>query len=243
MKIKKRAFTLAEVLITLGVIGVVAAMTIPTLMANVNGAKYRTQFKKDLSTLSQAAKMGLAQYDMDYASANFACAYSGGNSMAKQHPDEDPTFCAILNATLAGKTYGSIIDLKTKDDKSYYSSVKRTTLKSFALYPYSYTLSDGSIVGLHYSAAKCSLPTGTPLDSTWINANANCVGFIDVNGTSYPNKEVTCTNTEETALSPDIPCTVKNDGTHLTDIYPIVFHDAVVEPASNAAKYILSTTK
>ena len=30
----KKAFTLAEILITLGIIGVVAAMTIPTLVAN-----------------------------------------------------------------------------------------------------------------------------------------------------------------------------------------------------------------
>ena len=37
----KFGFTLAEVLITLGIIGVVAAMTIPTLIANTNGAKYR----------------------------------------------------------------------------------------------------------------------------------------------------------------------------------------------------------
>ena len=30
----KKAFTLAEVLITLGIIGIVAAMTIPTLITN-----------------------------------------------------------------------------------------------------------------------------------------------------------------------------------------------------------------
>ncbi len=33
-----KAFTLAEVLITLGIIGVVAAMTMPTLMNSTNGA-------------------------------------------------------------------------------------------------------------------------------------------------------------------------------------------------------------
>lgn len=33
---KKLAFTLAEVLITLGIIGVVAAMTIPTLVTNAD---------------------------------------------------------------------------------------------------------------------------------------------------------------------------------------------------------------
>ena len=29
----------------------------------------------------------------------------------------------------------------------------------------------------------------------------------------------------------------------MTDIFPIVFHDATVEPASNAAKYVLTTSK
>ena len=50
---KRFGFTLAEVLITLGIIGVVAAMTIPTLISNTNGAKFRSQFKKTLSTLNQ----------------------------------------------------------------------------------------------------------------------------------------------------------------------------------------------
>ena len=38
----KNAFTLAEVLITLGIIGVVAAMTMPTLLNSTQGAQYRT---------------------------------------------------------------------------------------------------------------------------------------------------------------------------------------------------------
>ena len=35
----KKAFTLAEVLITLGIIGVVAAMTIPVLLVNTTSQK------------------------------------------------------------------------------------------------------------------------------------------------------------------------------------------------------------
>ena len=49
-------FTLAEVLITLGVIGVVAAMTIPTLMTNLQNRKLESQFKEGYSILSQAFK-------------------------------------------------------------------------------------------------------------------------------------------------------------------------------------------
>ena len=52
----KKAFTLAEVLITLGIIGVVAAMTIPTLMTKIQNRQYATAYRKAYSTLNQALK-------------------------------------------------------------------------------------------------------------------------------------------------------------------------------------------
>jgi len=52
--IRKIGFTLAEVLITLGIIGIVAQMTIPTLMNNIDEAQYRSALKKTFSVLSQA---------------------------------------------------------------------------------------------------------------------------------------------------------------------------------------------
>lgn len=51
---KRFAFTLAEVLITLGIIGVVASITIPTLMNNIQQAELKTSFKKAYSVASQA---------------------------------------------------------------------------------------------------------------------------------------------------------------------------------------------
>ena len=50
---KKAAFTLAEVLITLAIIGVVAAMTIPTLITSYTEKATVTALKKVLSTFSQ----------------------------------------------------------------------------------------------------------------------------------------------------------------------------------------------
>ena len=58
-------FTLAEVLITLGIIGVVAAMTMPTLINSTQGAQYKTAFKKSLTVLSQAVVMNIALNDYD----------------------------------------------------------------------------------------------------------------------------------------------------------------------------------
>ena len=53
---KKVAFTLAEVLITLGIIGVVAAMTLPTLINNAQNKQLEVAFKKSYSALSQIAQ-------------------------------------------------------------------------------------------------------------------------------------------------------------------------------------------
>ena len=50
----KKGFTLAEVLITLGIIGVVAALTMPTLMSNYRKHQTVTQLKKAYSEISQA---------------------------------------------------------------------------------------------------------------------------------------------------------------------------------------------
>ena len=49
-----RAFTLAEVLITLGIIGVVAAMTMPALVSHHQKMVFKNQYKKLYSTLYQA---------------------------------------------------------------------------------------------------------------------------------------------------------------------------------------------
>lgn len=56
----KKGFTLAEVLITLVIIGVVASMTIPTLMNSTQGTEYKTGFKKAMSTLNQAFSLNYA---------------------------------------------------------------------------------------------------------------------------------------------------------------------------------------
>ena len=237
-RLKKCAFTLAELMITIGIVGVVAAITIPLLIQNSNYKKFTTQFRKSLSTLNQAAISAQAQYDMDYGmitseSTPSTCAtdsLSGGQS----------TMCALLNNTLAGKTYmgvygevaGSMILTK-------YQFTKKTDgfdPANFLIY----SMADGSIVGFNPSMKNCSL-SGELTKSVLTDSNklANCIGFIDVNGVSLPNKEVTCSD-GTSALEPNNPCTLKSSGFGLGDVFPVVFHNGTVEPATNAAKAFFS---
>lgn len=63
----KGAFTLAEVLIVIGIIGIVAQMTIPTLVNDFQTQVYKTSYKKAFSVASQAILSANQQDLMVYA--------------------------------------------------------------------------------------------------------------------------------------------------------------------------------
>lgn len=65
--IKKNGFTLAEVLITLGIIGVVAALTIPTLISNYQKKEVPIRLQKMYNTLWGA----ISQAEIENGSSEF----------------------------------------------------------------------------------------------------------------------------------------------------------------------------
>lgn len=253
---KFSGFTLAEVLITLGIIGVVAAMTIPNLIANTNGSKFKSQFSKTLSTLNQAGLMAQAQYDFDFAGTSSVCSTTVEDA-AKEHPENVMSFCAILNGTLTGHTFvgpvsnikrnanGTSVNYEINYPSGYTGVLKGKNLADY----YAYILADGSIVAFDKNAKACELPVGKVVNNDTLTAElANCQGFIDVNGPTLPNREVTCSAPGTSANSAttrfgDTACVVKNDANHMTDIFPIVFHDATVQPGSNAVKSVMEKSK
>lgn len=72
----KLGFTLAEVLITIGVIGLVAAMTLPALINKSQQMILKNQFKKSYSTLAQA----LLKAQVDFGGVP-ACHYGLNRSL------------------------------------------------------------------------------------------------------------------------------------------------------------------
>ena len=99
---QKRGFTLAEVLITLGIIGVVAAITIPTVITNYKAARLKSQFLKSYSTIQQVFKrMQDDEISTDPSS------YTDGASFYKVFASyiAGATTCYISNSPLCPK-YG-----------------------------------------------------------------------------------------------------------------------------------------
>lgn len=92
------AFTLAEVLITLGIIGIVAALTIPAVIENHKRIEYSTRLKKFYSSMQQARIMYNAQNGTTDADWNFPKSNSREDMMNYWNEYFAPYFANVLRA-------------------------------------------------------------------------------------------------------------------------------------------------
>ena len=240
MKKTFSAFTLAEVLITLGIIGVVAAMTMPTLMNQTNGAQYKAAYKKALSAISQGVTLNVA---LDGASFADAVAGDEGSADKKNGADTVASILAsrmnvvkttkyadkgydITGALTAGEHTCTAAEIAAAGDgnacknKEAGAKVPGTVAPDTSLF-----FNDGSVFSFASSSAACS--TDGNVDNGKV-----CYGVIDVNGAKGPNKVVKCDNGTGTENK---PCTANNP----TDVYIVEFHDQTILPATDAAKAVL----
>ena len=65
--ITKKGFTTPEVLLTLGIIGVVAALCMPVLIPSMNSMQHKAKFKKSLNSLQNAVAANVMKENYDFA--------------------------------------------------------------------------------------------------------------------------------------------------------------------------------
>lgn len=237
---KRFGFTLAEVLITLGIIGVVAAMTMPTLMNSTQGAQYKTALKKAVSSISQGITLNYALAEYDFSTA---LATDDTGSDADQARAVDAMLSSHMNVSVADSEdvdYGSVTLLTantgylvgdtstafaigTTDSGVFTSS--GTTGGTLTSGMKVLTFADGTMFIYNPDAESCS--SSTIADAV----TAKCTGYIDVNGTNGPNKIVGCAS----AVAKGTTCTVDTP----SDIYPVVFYNQRIVPFTEAGKAVL----
>ena len=71
---KKFGFTLAEVLITLGIIGVISALTMPTFTQKTQNSKIGPAVSKTSNAFTQAMKAVMAEAEADNLRSTYVCA-------------------------------------------------------------------------------------------------------------------------------------------------------------------------
>ncbi len=139
---KKSAFTLAEVLITLAIIGVVAAMTIPSLMNQTGDQEYKVGAKKALSMLAQAATMNYAVDGFDYSSASATAKAHDGKGNEVSGTGLPAMYTARLNVA------------KTSAPTGHSWGTGASALAN------TYVLADGMVITFPATCEKASKSTG-----------------------------------------------------------------------------------
>lgn len=253
-----QAFTLAEILISLTIIGVVAALTISNVMINTNAVHSKTALKKAIMSLNQAILTNATEDGFD-------CSETIGGI------GEQSSLYNIIETRLQGRALTANADtderwfiyanfISTPADVSQSDIVAAPVISDEeVIYPYTpdgaanyqtryYTLPDGMTLIMPPNMVSCGNPrllnsTGIPTVFT-ANANTACIGFLDINGSKGPNQVIGCATkpdeVEEDANEYILPqpgaprvCEIKEKA--ITDVYPILFFNDGVHPATYAA--------
>ena len=211
-------FTLAEVLITLGIIGVVAAMTIPTLMSNTGKAEFKTAFKKVVSAVNQAVTMSVAIDYLDFGDTN------------QGKTNTESIFNIIYKKMQMAKTETQSTLGGAGDD--VYRMFGTTGGSNYTIF-----FADGMVLSYPKSAEHCT---------NFLNNKDACRAIVDVNGVKNPNKLSHCVwsttqGTTSTTQSDDSATGgfCKEDNAFISDQYSVRFKGQQLLPNGYAARYVL----
>ena len=125
---KKQGFTLAEILISLMILGVIASLTIPSLIQNTTKKEQIVQLKKGLSMMNQAVTMNYALTGEDLSDAADAGAVV--NMLRSRLSVVDSSIADAVAADpdkgIAAQAAGATAWVRTQDGLTYYIGQKVT---------------------------------------------------------------------------------------------------------------------
>lgn len=171
-KYRISGFTLSEVLITLGIIGMVAALVMPMVVANAEKKKNYSKLLRAFSVISQAATS-----IRDDNNGDFSGAASVNSDFGNLFKDKLQTsvFCDVGGTPANCYNVGSV---KTLDGGAYASSAGLTG----SAYPKIAT-NDGFVYIFRLDFSQCN---GSNYKRN--NVNEYCGGiWVDINGNNSPN--------------------------------------------------------
>ena len=174
----KKAFTLAEVLITLGVIGVVAAMTIPGLISKYQKRVIETTLKEDFSIFSQVNKMMVANdvaLDLETADASDAAIKQWFNTYMLPYMNVSTVCYGTAGC------WGKYQDTRRLNGSRFTECAKNLGCGTNGI---SFIMNNGTMVALDIGS-NSQLRTIFGVDST---ASTCLKMYVDVNGDKKPNK-------------------------------------------------------
>ena len=227
-------FTLAEVLITLAIIGVVAALSIPAVISNSQQQEFKTGLRKAVSVLNSAITMNMTlDGESPYDNANLFGYLMKHMSIIESTSDIRDKYYIFANGT-SSNSYGNSA-FYTTDGMKYELRFGTTQINNFPLYEtndvYLCTMGMSGIYNQDISCGGCgSYGLNSNTDNT---TKPPCLITVDVNGDKKPNpdnvncKAVSCAK----AYKYSDPLGLK-----LTDMFTLMITDKQAIPYGVAAQ-------
>ena len=174
---QRAAFTLAEVLIILGVIGVVAALTMPSVIANIRNAKLESQFKHSYSILNNALETIKYKNNIDNLYTYYVDAENLDSTENTRFSNDFEKAFKNIQKCYSYSGYVSANEI-CKDIVNNYDSSN----------DYYLSFDGKSKVRFHYNFFDLYyLPSGAIIYADASPTYSLCI-YIDVNGPSLPNR-------------------------------------------------------
>ena len=221
-----RGFTLAEVLITLAIIGVVAAISIPSVISNSQQQEFKTGLRKAVSVLNSAITMNMAiDGESPYDNANTFGYFAKHMSIIKSTTNLKSIY--YMNEGNEGWFNAAFY---TTDGMRYEFRYGGTQVNTLPLYE------NPNIFICNSNNKNCGGCGSYGLnDNTDATTKPPCLVMVDVNGDRKPNpsnvncQSEACGNENTYKYSDAI-------GKKLTDVFSIIITDKKAIPYGVAAQ-------
>lgn len=241
---KKHAFTMAEILISLTIIGVIAALTLPALTGNISSKQFATTYKKAYATIAQALKMGASEGRDASQGMSILEHILTDNIGAKSISTADKTLWTI--EAPAKSTWAIDNDTKAIGNGPNSNAHSIAVNSNYQVF----MLKDGMshLIVKTPTDNKC-FGAGKPVyvSNRLVFTGRYCEAFLDVNGAKGPNIVVSCANQAVAGVMPSA-FTVDNaqnvgnckiSTSIMTDVFPVIIYDDKIIPATPAAAAVL----
>ena len=244
--LRKNGFTLAEVLITLAIIGIVAALSIPSVISNTQQQEFKTGLRKAVSVLNSAITMNMAMEGESPYENSDLYAYLQRHMSVMYSMVKGPRYTEVGESN-AARYYGNLSFYTT--DGMRYEFVTGSETDKYVLHEDvsihlrnpvgTYEASDKKEVDTYNncendsSCARCgALGLNSNTDET---TNPPCLVVVDVNGDRKPYpSNASCFSAS--CSKENIRKYADPNGVRLTDTFPIMITDKGAIPYGTAAQ-------
>lgn len=235
----KKAFTMAEILLAMTIIGVISVLVLPTVTSGTNAKQFLVTYKKAISVLNQSVDSNYAMSGWDFAGTHENYATAVGEILRNRvgATDEDRQW------TITGSAGSGFIDDCVKTGRyaggstSCLASNKEPSLvvnkpssgsgeTEFNKNTHVFTMKDGLasiiILGEKYGTDEyvpcraAGQRTINPAKNSsgdvvkgYSSAANYCLGYLDVNGPTGPNQVVTCASAADNVAAAAHPLTAE----------------------------------